>query len=415
MDLINDSERTYLLEERSGVHISFFMPLSWEPDEREGNYIRLKNLIKEAERRLTADGFLPPEMSAPDTQQLLQPVRELLLHGRLAVRQGRGLAIFLTPEEHRIYTSPVQVDEMVVVGPRFHIRPVLPFFNPDGRFYLLALSQNQAQLWQGTQISLEAVEIPALPEGLRDALALEDPERSLQFHTSTEEPVGGVRPAVFHGHDANKEKKGAILRYFQVVNKALEEQLAGEDIPLLIASVPYLWPIFEEVNSYPHLLPTGINGNPDHLSNHELHAQAWPIIQSLLEEARDTAVQQYLEGAGSEKTSQSVARIVPAAVYGQVDTLLVAASGQKHGRFIPDTDHVELCETDDFDCEDLVNLTATATLRQGGAVYIVPPEEMPEGKAMAAIFRYVSSIPEQVNDIDNYPKQNRISNHSDDG
>lgn len=386
MDLMTNNERSYLLEERSEVHVSLFMPLQWEPGELQANPIRLKNLIKQGEQQLAVDGFLPPDMPAPDTQRLFQPARELLLNGRLAVAQGRGLALFLTPEAHRLYPLPVSLDEMVVVGPRFHIKPMLPLFNADGHFYLLALSQNQVQLWHGTQINLETVEIPELPEGLQEALALEDPERSLQFHTSTEPRA--ERPAVFYGHDTNKEKKGAILRYFQAVNDVLEARLADEKIPLLLASVPYLWPLYEEVNTYPHLVPTGVSGNPDHLSVHELQAKAWPIIQPLLQEARDTAVQQYHEWAGTEKTSHNVAQIVPAAAYGQVDTLLVAGSDQKRGRFDPDTGHVELCEAESFNCEDLLNLAVVVTLRQGGAVYTVPPEEMPDGAAMAAILRY---------------------------
>jgi len=45
----------------------------------------------------------------------------------------------------------------VVVSDRFHLKPLLPLLTGDGRFYILALSQNQVRLLQGTRYSVRGL------------------------------------------------------------------------------------------------------------------------------------------------------------------------------------------------------------------------------------------------------------------
>jgi hypothetical protein len=40
---------------------------------------------------------------------------------------------------------------------RFHLKPLLPLLTGDGRFYILALSQNQVRLLQGTRYSVRGL------------------------------------------------------------------------------------------------------------------------------------------------------------------------------------------------------------------------------------------------------------------
>jgi hypothetical protein len=52
--MLTEIEIRELLEHKGKPCISLFMPLSQQPDQREANRIRLKNLIKQAEKQLTA-------------------------------------------------------------------------------------------------------------------------------------------------------------------------------------------------------------------------------------------------------------------------------------------------------------------------------------------------------------------------
>ncbi|NIV98012.1 hypothetical protein GWN26_02195, partial [Candidatus Saccharibacteria bacterium] len=91
-------------------------------------------------------------------------------------QKSRGLAIFLGKDIEKIYRVPINLEEEVFIGQKFHIKPLLPILNNDDHFYLLALSQENAQLWRGSRLNLEKVDAPKLPAGIEEALVLEDPE-----------------------------------------------------------------------------------------------------------------------------------------------------------------------------------------------------------------------------------------------
>lgn len=388
MDMLDRDELKRLSGKRDGWHVSIFMPTHRAGPETQQDPIRLKNLLGKAEEDLIAAGLRPPE-----AQELLQPAEKLLHDGLFWQHQSDGLAMFLSPDLFRRYRLPFDFEELTVVADRFHIKPLLPLLSGDGRFYVLALSQNEIQLLQGTRYSVSEVNPEDIPESLAEALKYNDPEKRLQFHTTTRTPGGkGERPAAFHGHGVASadDPKNYILRYFHRVDEGLGELLGSERAPLVLAGVDYLLPIYREANTYPHLVAEGIEGSPEELRAEELHERAWPILQPLFLEARKEAAAQYrqLAGAGSEQASSDLKEVVPAAYVGRVGTLFVALHTQKWGTFDADTHEVRLHGEEAPGDEDLLDLAAVHTLVNGGAVYAVEPEKVPDGAPLAAVFRY---------------------------
>jgi len=51
----------------------------------------------------------------------------------------------ISPEVFLYYRLPIEFQELVVVSDQFHLKPLLYLINNDGRFYLLALSQNDVR------------------------------------------------------------------------------------------------------------------------------------------------------------------------------------------------------------------------------------------------------------------------------
>ena len=58
------------------------------------------------------------------------------------------------------------------------------------------------------------------------------------------------------------------------------------------------------------------------------------------------------------------------------------------GTFDPQTQNVTLHNERQPGDQDLLDLAAVHTFLNHGAVYVIPPEEMPADKRVAAIFRY---------------------------
>jgi hypothetical protein len=103
--------------------------------------------------------------------------QQLLADHVFRQRQNQGLALFLAPHIFREYRVPVALDEWVVVTHRFHIKPLLPLLSGNGHFFVLALSQKEVRLLQGTRYSISEVELQGVPQGITEALRFEDVEK----------------------------------------------------------------------------------------------------------------------------------------------------------------------------------------------------------------------------------------------
>jgi hypothetical protein len=349
--------------------------------------IRLKNLLGEAEKRLIDAG-----MRSPEARSLLEPAHRLLLDGLFWRRQSDGLALFLSFDKFQYYRLPLAFEELVVASQRFHIKPLLPLFSGDGRFYILAISQNRVRFLQGSRYSVGEIDLDDVPTSLAAALRFDDPEKRLQFHTATAAPGGHEgRAAAFHGHGVGtNDAKTNILRYFQKVSAGVNDLLREEQAPMVLAGVDYLLPIYREASNYPFLTEEGIEGNPEELSAEELHRQAWVIAQPRFLQDKQGAIARYLQLAGtsSELASGDLKTVLKATYHGRVDTLFVALGVQRWGAFHPDLLSVEFHNQRQPGDQDLLDLVAVQTLLNGGKVYAVGQEQVPTGSTLAAVFRY---------------------------
>jgi hypothetical protein len=188
--------------------------------------------------------------------------------------------------------------------------------------------------------------------------------------------VGGVQP------------KDEILRYFHQIDHGLHRYLREKKSPLILAGVEYLFPIYREANSYPHLLDEGVTGNSERLSPQELHAQAWKIIEARLRRSFEQAIERYYSLAGTGLTTSTLHEIIPEAYRGRVDTLFVPVGVQQWGTFDEETGEISLHETNEPGYEDMLGLAAIYTYSNGGKVFAVPPDELPVEASLASIYRY---------------------------
>ncbi|MBI4786261.1 MAG: hypothetical protein HY782_04355 [Chloroflexi bacterium] len=390
MALLSRSELDTLAQTEGKWCISIFMPTHRAGQDTQQDPIRLRSLFKQAETRLLEEG-----LRGPQANDLLKPAQELLDRHDFWQSQSDGLAVFVSPQLNRFYRLPFPFAESVMVNTRFYLKPLIPLLSGDGRFFVLALSQNQVRLLEGTRYSVDEIYLdglPNLPKNLADALKYDQFDRAAQSHTFSGE--GGAkfgRTAIFHGQGSNQEDPKTNVRiFFQQVNEGLRAILAHQHAPLILAGVEFLHPLYREVNIYPHLVEKGIFGNPEILKADELHARALAILQPLFEEPQKHAVETYRQLAGekSDRASNDLKQIVPAAIYGRVGTLFVAKDAQLWGKFDPASDLLHVHTQRERGDEDLLDLAATQTLRNHGDVYAFEASQMPDRSPADAVFRY---------------------------
>lgn len=387
MDLFRNDEFKDLVSKTDKVCISIYMPTHRVGYEQQQDPLRLKNLLDDAEERLVTGG-----MRSPDARELLETARGLLPNNDFWQHQSDGLGLFIDKKDTLTYRLPLAFNELVFIGNRFHIKPLLPMLSSDGQFFILAISMNDVRLLEGTRYTVEEVETDNVPTSMAEALWFEDPERQLQWHSATQSSFGtGDRPAVYHGHGVVENNiKDNILRYFQRVNRELVNLLQNNDSPLVLAGVDYMLPIYQEANSYPHLIKEGIPGNPDDLRAKELHRRAWDLVEPYFNAAQKGAISRYeeLAGMGGSEASNDIQEIVKAAFYGRVEILFVASDVQLWGDFDEQLNAVVMHTEFHPGDQDLLDLAALHTIKNGGTVYVSSGEEVIGGGKLAAIFRY---------------------------
>jgi hypothetical protein len=198
MDLFTRADLRTLMEEREGPCVSLFM--SAHRGGAEEDLIRFRNLLGQAEEQLVAHG-----LRASEARTFLAPLQSLLADVSFWPNQCDGLAVFLARDSLRVYRLPWAFREELEVGGLFHVVPLLPLLAEDGRFYVLALSQNAVRLFQGTRFIVSPVDLKRVPRNLAEALVTHDRDEVLTFHSRP--TSGGTWGAIFEGHGAGIDNK----------------------------------------------------------------------------------------------------------------------------------------------------------------------------------------------------------------
>ncbi|MFN8484338.1 MAG: hypothetical protein U0768_14970 [Anaerolineae bacterium] len=370
-----------LTQREEGWHVSLFIPTYSSGAATEQNPIRYRNLLTQANEMLVAAG-----VRAPDAAAFLAPAQRLVADSHFWLKQRDGLAVFLSSALAYVYRVGAPLPERVVVGPRFAIRPLLPLLTPPPQFYVLALSLNQTRLYRGNRETLAEVELADTPTSLDEALRYSELGKE---HLSFSVAPSGGGDAISYGRGIKSDiLKDEALAFFQQLNKGIVAAIGDGTAPLLLAGVDYLFPIYREANSYAYLADDGIAGNPERAAPADLHARVWPIVAPLFDRERQADAERYQALAGTGRTANAVAEVVPAAARGRVEALFVSRDAVQPGFVAPATGAVTIHEAAVAGDEDLLDAAALAAYLNGASVYVVPAEAMPDTTPLAAILRY---------------------------
>jgi hypothetical protein len=346
------------------------------------DWIRLKNLLRDVERQLEARDLPKAEVA-----RLLAPGHELVDDRAFWRHQDEGFAVYAAPNFFRSYRCPERFRELAVVAESFHVTQLFPLMSADRPFYVLALSQNDVRLIRATRTDAMLVDLGDLPRSLPEALLTEPPGQELQQHVVS--AVGAQRLVAFHGHGPGLDhRKDEIRQFFHRLDRALRPFLPDRDVPLVLAAVDYLIPIYHEANSHRGLLPEAIHGNPEGQTAAMLGSRAWELVRGHFDGADHAAVARYEELAGSRRVSSDVPAILRAAHEGRASDLFLAPDARRWGRFEPESGAVTVRESPGVLDEDLLNLAAIHVFKRGGIVHVVAREHVPGHADIAAIFRY---------------------------
>lgn len=301
-----------------------------------------------------------------DVARILAPLRRVVA-GEVDIPAGEGLAHFASPDTHATVALRVRPPESVAVQSVFVIRPLLSEVC-EAAYFLLALSHREAALYHGTAAGLSRVEVPGMPEGIEGALRTHDSDEPLTLHSFRRDGA----EAIFHGHGVGiDDHKDDLVRYFRAIDRALHPVLRDESDPLVLAGVAYLFPLYAKANTYPHLRPVGVQGNPDHATATALHRAAWPLVVEGADTEADRNVNRFHKARGAGRAAYDVRDVVEMAVAGGVETLLLTPGARAWGRYVLAEHRAGVNQTPVSGDDELWNFAAVHVLRHRGNVYEV--------------------------------------------
>lgn len=384
MDLFNREELRRLAELEDDVCISLYLPTYRNESDWSQNTTRLKNLLSEARDQLRDQDY-----REDDIDDLLYEARQLLDRPGFWRKMSDGLAVFITEETTEFYRLPLSFEEVAVADDRFHLKPLFPIIASNNRFYLLALGEQEIRLFQGTHESISPISSTEFPGEVLEAL---NPTR-VSTNGAAEEESEDVEEEV-RGGRLTEEAEAHLHSFFESVDERLCQYLGDEEVPLVLAGPSEYLPLYEDANNYTHLLSDTIQSGVSSFDAEALHEAAWeivdPVFRSLQADELDRFEQLYYQN--EDMASDNFHEIIPACAYSRVDTLFVPVGEYRWGRFDPDTNTVEVHDTQKPRDGDLLNYAAIRAYLTGATVHVMRPENMPGGRSIAATFRYQADL-----------------------
>ncbi|MGE5351650.1 MAG: hypothetical protein ACM3UR_15170 [Bacteroidota bacterium] len=381
MDQLTLDELKKLTQEREWPCVSIYIPTSRRGTEVIQASIRLKNQLREIERQLKEKDVNPLVIN-----EILTPAQDVVDDEFFWNHQEDSLAIFLSKGESHMYRLAINIDEQSNISNRFSIKPLIPALSQMNAFYIMFLDRKNLKLFRANPFGYEEMELKNVVTNMDDALQLDESQQK-QFH---ETEGGAHRASLYVGpgygtDDAKKDKD--ILRFFQRADKGIYNTVKGENLPMVLSGVEYLLPIFKSASSYPNIADEGVAGGTWELGMNEIHKHALEIMHPYFEKKEKDALSRYYQYSVGDQASNDTGEILQAAFSDRIDSLFFNTNEQVWGTVNPESFEVNITGKAE-EGEDLVELAVVQTLLHGGNVYPMPFEKMPDGKPLAAVFRY---------------------------
>src|SRR3954447_22402150 len=389
MFLRDDLDELLACDSRPAV--SIYLPTHKAGREIRQDSIRLRNLLGTAAARLGTD------RRSPDVDSLLEPARRLVEDEEFWRHQEQGLAIFIAPGFERVHKLPIEVAEEVAIGTHFCIRPLLPILDPTGWFWLLTITAGRTRLYRGSRWTIGefgGVDLPQGVEEIYNETVFQEQHYTRPDARPQRSGAGGLSHAQSFGASPEDLRKGLLLQMLRRIAGIVEPVIRRDPAPVILAAQPEIQGNFRQMASWKELLQEGIQDNPDAMSDEQLREKAWALLDPARDKDRGDALGRLngLIGTGNGKAATTPEDIVKAARDGRVERLFLLPGRPVWGKLIETENGAEDCvvahdepaEGDD----DLLNYAAVMTLRQGGAVTLVEPAQLPQPGPAAAILRY---------------------------
>ena len=344
---------------------------------------RLKNAIRDVERGLIGRG-----VDTRIAMELVDPLRSVAESIESKGQWSFNLVLYRSRGIIRWFQTGELSKELVVVGDRFQIRPLLPLMSRDQRFHLLALSQKHVRLFLCSWHAIQEIPLNAhVPHNLEDWLHNRIPDHVLDNRSTAGPSIGSMKGVLF-GTSTDRERHDEYLtHFFKEIDKGLHRIRASQNVPLMLAGVESEVALYRKVNTYQQLMESAVHGSPDGLSHRDLYGRALDAVKNSFSGPLRKVLREFNDFLDMNRVSDSILEILKLARQGRVADLLIREDAECIGVWDGLTVQIRNGSGSTHD-EDLLNLAALLTISHGGQMFALRPSEMPGESDVAAVLRF---------------------------
>lgn len=377
-----------LARKREGPCVSLYLPIFHAPPESDQNPVRLREWIEEAADQLGAQG-----VNAEDTKKLLQPLSSLVTSPEKLLSRGKAFAFFTDADSAHSIELPYRAAFVCRVGNRFSIKPLLPLLQWNPTYTAVCLNRGEVRAFRGNRSGIEAIDVPDMPGTLEEVTAIDDPEKSLQQHTSKTESAkgrpGSVQVSQQHGQGLPSDLEDSQLdRFFRNVSKALQAELSGKEDALILFGVEENLGLLTSMNEWKERLVITKTKDPHSWSIDRIRQEACELLEPQAKVEMDSRLDQFNEAKNKGTGLFDLRKCALAAATGRIEKVVVAQDVEIEGTCDLEKMEVKLnTETALPDSDDLYNFIASETIRYGGEAFTVEAANIPGEDGVAATLR----------------------------
>lgn len=387
----NQTELKSLLDQEGESLLSIVFPTETAGPDIRQNSIRFKNMLNEAESVVKQ-----LDTAAAAFQPLLTQLHTLESDLDFWSHQTGGFALYANAQTCWFVRVPYSIESTVMLGNTWYLRPIFPLLQNTQFYWVLAITLESVQLWKASEFTFEPFPLPEdVPTSLRDAIQIPEQKRAVQFHTSTGSPGSGTRAAQFHGGPDTNAEDAQYAQYCQRISQELQTVWHQQPYPVVLVIDETLLQFYQRAEKYTRVLSPAITQHPASLSTTEIARQARQIVDNHHSQEKNTLTEQVAVARQRKQFDTELASVLLDAYHGRVDTIWLTDGYQQWGKFLPKQQTIIEHSTDHTGVTELLNLAGVLTLRNGGNVITVTPNDLPllqtkvgEQKVLNALLRY---------------------------
>ena len=264
------------------------------PD-NEQDKILLKNLLKEAEKRLL-DKF--------DKKQIAKLLKKLTaVQDKIDINYNLdSLHLFLSNDTEEIVKLPWSINQNGVhISQTFAIRPLINAYNRSEPYFIMVLSQKEVNLY----------------EAINDGIIQEIKNDDFPF-------TENIHNIFFPERKSDPEYVDDLVRkYFNRIDKALVKVCNETDLNCVVVCTVDNYSLLLQVADKPSIYNGFVNINYNKRAPHQIVQQTWKLIESLQQQNKTDAIREMKEGINQRKVLTDLQEIYQAAIDGRGDLLIV--------------------------------------------------------------------------------------------